>query len=258
MPYTISAVDRALALLEALAENPGLSVTELAKVSGNTKSLVFRLIFTLEQRGYVIKDPATRTYTLGYRPLFLASSAQDNVALIKAAAPFLDDLARSSGQHVNLLVRDGVHSLCVALRTALDSGRLYAQVGRRGPLHAGGGPKILLAFAPREVRDEVLAGPLRAFTPNTITDPAELAARLAAIRETGRNESRGDLDVNAFSFASAIHDAEGEVIAAVSCAGRLDRLPAGSEPRLRDLVDEAASRISEAMGWRQRFNAAVG
>ncbi len=244
-------------LLEAVAEHPGLNVTELANVTGNTKSLVFRLMFTLEQRGYVIKEPASRTYTLGYRPLFLAASAQDNVALIKAAGPFLDDLARRSGQQVNLLVRDGLHSVCVALRTARDSGRLYAQVGRRGPLHAGGGPKILLAFAPDEIREQVLAGPLQSFTTTTTTDRAALERRLAVIRDTGRNESRGDLDANAFSFASAIHDRSGEVVAAVSVAGTLDRLEPGDDRKLPALVDEAAERISEAMGFRQRFAGAV-
>jgi len=257
MPYTISAVDRALNLLEAVAEHPGLNVTDLANVTGNTKSLVFRLMFTLEQRGYVIKEPASRTYTLGYRPLFLAASAQDNVALIKAAGPFLDDLARRTGQQANLLVRDGLHSVCVAIRTTRDSGRLYAQVGRRGPLHAGGGPKILLAFAPDEVREQVLSGPLETFTATTTTDRVALERRLAAIRDSGRNESRGDLDANAFSFAHAIHDRSGDVVAAISVAGSLDRLETGDEDRLPKLVAEAAERISEAMGFRLRFAGAV-
>lgn len=255
MSYTISAVDRALSLLEALADHPGLSVTELAKVSGNTKSLVFRLIYTLEQRGYVIRDPASRTYTLGYRPLVLASSAQDNVALIKAAGPFLDDLARASGEQVNLLVRDGTQSLCIAIRAAQASGQLYAQVGRRGPLHAGGGTKILLAFAPDEVREEVLSSPLKAFTPDTITSRRALEKRLKAIRETGVNESFGDLDPNAFSFASAVYDSDGAVIAAVSVAGMIDHLKDGSEERIRDLVAHAARRISEAIGWRRNWPA---
>lgn len=257
MPYTISAVDRALSLLEALAEHPGLSVTELAKVSGNTKSLVFRLIYTLEQRGYVIRDPASRTYTLGYRPLVLASSAQDNVALIKAAGPFLDDLARETRQQVNLLVRDGTQSLCIAIRSAQSSGQLYAQVGRRGPLHAGGGTKILLAFAPEEVREEVLSAPLRAFTPETVTNRRVLEKRLKAIRETGTNASYGDLDPNAFSFASAVYDRDGEVIAAVSVAGMIDALRPGEEGRVRAHVAQAARRISEAIGWRQSWPAAV-
>ncbi len=257
MPYTISAVDRALSLLEALAEHPGLSVTELAKVSGNTKSLVFRLIYTLEQRGYVIRDPVSRTYTLGYRPLVLASSAQDNVALIKAAGPFLDDLARASGHQVNLLVRDGTQSLCIAIRAARISGQLYAQVGRRGPLHAGGGTKILLAFAPDEVREEVLSGSLRAFTPQTVTNRRALEKRLKAIRATGANESFGDLDPNAFSFASAVFDSGGDVIAAVSVAGMIDTLKSGDKEKVRGVVAQAARRISEAIGWRQSWPAAV-
>lgn len=257
MNYTISAVDRALTILETLAEHPGASVTELAKVSGNTKSLVFRLIYTLEQRGYVIKDPVSRTYMLGYRSLYLAASAQDNVTLLTSAAPFLDDLARQAGEQVNLLVRDGLHSVCVALRSAPKSGRLYAQVGRRGPLHAGGGPKILLAFAPDEVRDAVLASDLEAFTPNTLVDPEKLAERLAVIRETGRNESRDDLDVDSFSFAAAIRGRDGDVIAAVSVAGKIGHLTPGTSERLRGLVDEAARRISEAMGWRPRGPGAV-
>ena len=107
MPYKIGAVDRALSLLEVLAEHPGLGVTEIAQLSGNTKSLVFRLIYTLEQRGYVIKDPAARTYTLGYRPLYLAAHAQEQLTLLHIAAPFLDELAERSEENVNLIVRDG-------------------------------------------------------------------------------------------------------------------------------------------------------
>ena len=74
--YTVSAVDRALTLLEVLAERPHVGVTELAERTGNTKSLVFRLLYTLERRGYVRKDPATRTYSLGHRPLSLADRAR--------------------------------------------------------------------------------------------------------------------------------------------------------------------------------------
>ena len=102
-----------------------------------------------------------------------------------------------------------------------------------------------------------MAGPLTAFTPDTITDHARLSDRLQEIRLTGKNESRGDLDRNAFSFASAIHDRDGEVIAAVSVAGTIDRLKPDSPPRLRGLVDEAARRISEAMGWRPRPPGAI-
>ena len=115
MSYTISAVDRAFALLEALAENADIGVTELAERTGNTKSLVFRLLYTLEARGYVQKDPATRTYALGYRALYLADHVRQQSRLIVAAQPYLDSLVEETHENVFLVVRDDVHSVCVAM-----------------------------------------------------------------------------------------------------------------------------------------------
>jgi IclR family KDG regulon transcriptional repressor len=257
MSYTITAVDRALALLEVLAESPGIGVTEIAHRTGNTKSLVFRLIYTLERRGYVIKDPATRTYTLGYRPLYLAANAHDQFAVLRAAEPFLDALAARCDGNVNLIVRDGLNSVCVAVRETARPAELFARVGRRGPLHAGGGPKILLAFAPPEIADAVLAGPLERFTPATIVDGEPLRTLLAAIRATGTNESRGDLDPDAFSFAAAIREAGGQVTAAVSIAGSAEGLTEERSEFYRRLVRETAQRISAAMGYRPKLRAAI-
>ena len=257
MSYTITAVDRALALLEVLAEKPGIGVTEIAQHTGNTKSLVFRLIYTLEKRGYVIKDAATRTYTLGYRPLYLAANAHDQFAVLRAAEPFLDALAARCDANVNLIVRDGCNSVCVAVRETAQPARLFAQVGRRGPLHAGGGPKILLAFAPPDVIDAVLAQPLERYTPATITDPKALKKLLGTIRQSGVNESRGDLDPDAFSFAAAVREASGEVVASVSIAGSAVGLTKQRAETYRGLVLETAQRISAAMGYRPKLRAAI-
>jgi IclR family transcriptional regulator, KDG regulon repressor len=257
MDYTITAVDRALSLLEVLAEHPGVGVTELANLTGNTKSLVFRLIFTLEQRGYVIKDPASRTYTLGYRLLTLAADTQNHAALITVARPLMDELAQHCPENVNLLVRDGLHSLCVALRESPLPMRLYAQVGRRGPLHVGGGPKVLLAFAPEEVQDAVFGAGLEVHTPLTITDPARLRTLLDQIRRANFNESHGDLDADSFSFAAPVFAGGGQVVAALSIAGPADRLDDGKAETYRRLVRTFASRLSDLMGHRPRMLAAV-
>lgn len=257
MSYTITAVDRALALLEVLAEKPGIGVTEIANLTGNTKSLVFRLIYTLERRGYVIKDATTRTYTLGYRPLYLAANAHDQLAVLRAAEPFLDVLATRCDGNVNLLVRDGMNSVCIAVREASPPAGLYARVGRRGPLHVGGGPKILLAFAPTEIIDATLAEPLERFTDATVTDAAALRHMLDTIRAAGVNESHGDLDPEAFSFAAAIKDAAGEVVSTVSIAGFNAALTDEKAQSYRRLVRDTAQRISAAMGYRPKLRAAV-
>lgn len=257
MDYTISAVDRALALLEVLAEHPGSRVSDLATLTGNTKSLIFRLIYTLEQRGYVIKDPATRTYTLGFHTIYLGARAQGQTALLQAAQPIMDELGEASRENVNLLVREGHHSVCVALRPSPLPVRLYAQVGRKGPLHAGGGPRVLLAFAPQEVQDEVMAGPLETYTATTLTDPARLQAMLADIRSSGLHASRGDLDPESFSFAAPVFGQDGQVLAALSIAGPASRLSDERAQSYRDLVRDGAARLSQKMGFRAKLRAAV-
>ena len=248
--YTITAVDRALELLEAVAERPNASLTELSRITGFTRSLVFRLAFTLEKRGYLIKSVDQRTYTLGYRSLYLSSHAHDQLPLLHAARPFIEDLSERTGQNVHMLVRDGHSLLTVLAKYPLDPKHLFARIGRRGPLHAGAAPKILLAFAPEHVRKAVLGGELKKFTEDTEIDPAKLARDLAEIRRTGTNESRRDVDPHGFSFAAAVHRSDGEVVAAISLAGRLERLTPENAPIFREAVQQTAQRVSETLGWR--------
>lgn len=249
--YTITAVDRAMELLDAVAEHPNSSLTELSRITGFTRSLVFRMAFTLEKRGYLAKSTDQRTYTLGYRPLYLSSQAHDQLPLLHAARPFIEDLSERTGQNVHLIVRDGLSHLTVLSKHPLDPNHLYARTGRLGPLHAGGAPKILLAFAPESVRDAVLNSGLRKFTEHTVTDPEQLAKVLKDIRKAGTNETRRDIDPDGFSFAAAVYRGDGTVIAAVSLAGRLERLTEENAGLFRQAVHETAQRISETLGWRQ-------
>ena len=251
MSYTVTAVDRALMLLEVLADNPDLGLTEIAECTGQTKSLVFRLLFTLEQRGYVQKNEARRTYSLGYRPLYLADQTHRQSRLIHAADPFLDQMAEATGENILLTVREGLHSVCIAMRQSKQPLRLFAEIGKRGPLHAGGGPKILLAFAPQDVRDAVLASDLESFTSVSINDPERLGKTLDQIRREGLTLSVGELDSSAFSIAAPVFDHSNDVVAALSVAGPLGRLDDESRPRLTDRLGEAAGALSERLGQRR-------
>src|SRR5262249_15635099 len=116
MDYTVAAVDRALKLLEAVAENPNIGLTELARLTGTTKTLAFRMASTLEARGYLLKDPTSRCYALGYKPLYLSERMQHESHLLGVAEPFLDDLAQRTRENVSLTVREVDHTVCIALR----------------------------------------------------------------------------------------------------------------------------------------------
>jgi DNA-binding IclR family transcriptional regulator len=246
--YLIEAVDRALQLLEVLAEGRDLGVTEIAKRMGVSKTLVFRMLHTLEQRGYVIRDPARRTNALGYRVLHLANAVEHHNSLVGTANPILDELAFACRENVNFLIRDGLGCLCVATRESSHQIRLFAQVGRHGPLHAGGGSKVLLAFAPLEVRQTVLRSNLQMFTQRTITDPIELEGVLDRIRADGYHEATNDLDDGAFSVAAPVYGSGSEVVAALSIAGPVTRYDERIAQHHRKLVLEHAAKLSIKLG----------
>lgn len=250
--YTIQAVDRALSVLEAVAEQPGITLGALARRVGVTKTLAFRMAATLEARGYVIKDADTKTYSLGHRPLWLGEQVAAHSPLLRAAGPVLDALAAQTRENANLQVREGTDCVVVAVRQSPQPIRLYAEPGRRGPLHVGGGPKLLLAYAPAEVQQAVLAGHLAAFTPETVTDPARLRTVLAGIRRRGYNISHGDLDPGAFSVAAPVRDHAGRVTASISVAGPQSRLTPDLERQYVRLCRTAAEELSHRLGWQAR------
>lgn len=248
MSYTISAVDRAMLLLEALAETPDTGISELAEKTGFTKSLIFRLLYTLEERGFVAKDPARRTYSLSWRAMLLGDQARRQSKLISAAEPHMDELHRQTGCNVSVQIRDGLHSVVVAMRRGRQEQRIFAEIGRHGPLHAGGGPKVLLAFAPEELREQVLASDLARFTPQTMIEPDRLREALATIRRDGWVISEGELDHSTCSIAIPIYDSSSEVAAAVAVTGIGELLPPEARGRVLDLLREAGRQITRLVG----------
>jgi len=247
--YIVSSVDRAIEILLTLAEQPDSGVTELAEATGNTKSLTFRLLHTLERRGMVRKDPERRSYTLGYRALLLGDQSRRQSRLAMTAEPILADLSAATRENALLLVREDLHSICIAMHASPEPLRIFAAVGRLGPLHAGGGPKVLLAWAPCEVRDKVISGALEIYTDMSISDTKTLEARLASIRKAGHAISVGELDPNIFSIAAPVRDHTGEVIAALGVNGPTARLDERVQERIAEAVMFNADQLSQMLGW---------
>ncbi|MEM1267318.1 MAG: IclR family transcriptional regulator [Pseudomonadota bacterium] len=245
----MASVERAAQLLLIISEMPGSGVTELAAATGMTKSLTFRLLYTLESQGLVRKNAERRTYALGYSALILGERARRQSPLMATAEEVLAALSSKTRENALLLVRDGLSSMCIAMKESPQPLRIFAAVGRAGPLHAGGGPKVLLAFAPEDVRATVLSGPLEAFTDQTIVAPEALEASLARIRRDGQTLSVGELDPNTFSIAAPVRDHSGTVVAALSVNGPTARLDPASEPVFLSEVLDHAVQLSRQLGW---------
>lgn len=245
--YSIAAVGRSLDLLEALARVGPAPLATLAEAARCTRTAGFRLLRTLEARGFAIQDEARGIWRLGARWAVLARAAQQQGALAATAMPLLAALGKATGENVYLRVRDGMESETIAIYQTDPGLRLYSEVGQRRPLHAGPG-RLLLAHAPEAVQTQVLAQRLPRFTPATHTDGAWIAADLQRIRVRGYLVTADEVVPGAVGISAPVRDASGQVVAALSVSAPSMRM---RPPRPRSLVPQVldtAARLSQVLG----------
>lgn len=248
--YSIAAVDRTLDLLEALSVTGPAPLATIADAAGCTRTAGFRLLRTLQNRGFAIQDEARGVWRLGARWAALGQAAESQGALAATALPVMSELGKACGENVYLHVRDGQMGETVAIIQADPGLRVYTEVGKRRPLHAG--PyRLLLAHAPEAVQTQVLAQKLPRFTPATRTDPTWIAADLHRIRARGYLVTADEIAPGAVSVTVPVRDATGSVVAALCVSAASLRM---RPPRPRALVPtllEAALKLSRALGRRE-------
>jgi IclR family KDG regulon transcriptional repressor len=245
--YNIAAVDRTLDLLEALSRLGPASLAALAESAGCTRTAAFRLLRTLQARGFTIQDEARGLWRLGARWSALGRAASEQGALAATAMPFLAALGKATSENVYLKVRDGMESETVAIYQTDPTIRMYSEVGKRGPLHAGSS-RILLAFAPEAVQTQLLAQRLNRYTPATRIDTTWIAADLQRIRTRGYLITSDEVVAGAVGIATPVRDAAGAVIAVLYISSPSMRM---RPPRPRNLlpqVMDAAAKLSQALG----------
>jgi DNA-binding IclR family transcriptional regulator len=158
--------------------------------------------------------------------------------------PFLEDVHAVVGHHVQLGVLEGGQVLFLERLSAPGAVVNYTRIAGRLALHASSSGVVLLAHAPRELQERVLAGRLERYTPHTVTDPARLRALLAEVRRTGAAVLAGHVHEEAAGVAVPVRDARDDVVAAVSVI-----VPNDGTAHLRvPLLQAAARGIGRTLG----------
>lgn len=253
-PY-IQAVDRALeVLLLFQQEKRELGVTEIANRLGLYKSTVYRVLATLERRGFVRKNPVTEKYWLGLRVYALGMLYNRLMGLQDIASPWLRKLGERFQETAHLAVlNDGneEEAEIIVIDKIETSYRLSLTppVGSTFPAHCSGLGKVLLAYSdPAWVERAVGLKPLRRFTANTITSWEVLRRELANIRRDGYAVDNEEVEVGLRCVAAPIFDHTGSVVAAISISGPTSRLTDQRLPELIRGVTTIAGRISRELG----------
>jgi PcaR/PcaU/PobR family beta-ketoadipate pathway transcriptional regulator len=252
--YIVPALSRGLALLEAFsAERPSLTLSELSKAVGLSRSSTYRLVYTLEDMGFLLRDKGNKTYRLGTRILGLGFAYLASQELIELARPHLEALRDRTNCSAHLGVVEGTELIYVVRvpdRKALTS---HIRVGSRLAAHATSMGRAILSHLPEsELRHRFSGAQLEAYTAHTATDLDSLLELLAADRARGYIISRSAYEEGIASVAAPVRDANGVVIAAINISTPESTLKGDElETTLKDAVLETAETISHWLGYRR-------
>lgn len=250
----VQSVWRALDLLEAFPKyGPELGLTAIADALGLSKATAYRLLSTLEARGYVERCPDSRKYRLGARTLELGAYFQSQLDIRRLALPFLRRMAAETNEAAFLCIREDDEALCIERVEAQQQVNIFTlRVGGRQPLHCGGAPRALLAGMHNEqLRAYAKRTGLPSFTPYTISTWDELMRDVENTRRQGYVLSQEDVVEGIAAIGAPVHNHTGKVVAAISLSGLVARYNAENVPQLAQIVLFNARAISNILGYRE-------
>jgi DNA-binding IclR family transcriptional regulator len=249
---TIQSVDRAARILKALAAGPRrLGVSELADRLELTRPTVHGLLQTLQAHGFVEQDRDSDKYQLGAGLLQLGNSYLDLNELRGRSIAHADHLAQRAQAAVRVGVMHGASIVVVHHVFRPDAAFQVLEVGAQLPIHATALGKAMLAYAPEETLEDLLAEPLAQLTSRTLA-PAGLLRELETVRERGFARERDEAVLGESSLAAPIFDHSGAPVGAIGVVGDTEQIiPRAPAKGLTGAVTEAARGISRELGARR-------
>ncbi len=250
--YTIESLQRGLRVLALFSrESPELSLSQIKNAVELNKSTAYRILYTLEEAGYLERDPQTRLYRPGLKVLQLGFTAISSLEIRQVARPFLQQLAAEVGRTASLSVLDDMEVVYIDRVRHREVIGVMIGPGSRIPAHCASLGKAMLAFLPPdELRRRLDGADLTSCTNNTITDRVDLEADLAEVRRRGFSINDEEWVLGLRSTAAPILDANGAVAGAINVS-----VPAAEvsreelTTRLSPAVRATAEEISAKLGY---------
>ncbi len=249
---SVQSLNRALDLLETFTKiGPEIGLTTIAEYLGLNKATAYRLLSTLESRGYIERSPYDRRYRLGVRVFELGAYYQNQVNVRRMALPFLSTLVEETQEAAFLCVREGDEALCVERMEAEHEVKIFAlRVGGRLPLHTGAAPRVLMAgFQRNEIEEYAKRTGLPAFTAKTIVKVEDLIIDVEQTSQQGYAVSMEDVTPGIAAIGAPVRDYTGKIIASISVSGLASHFDEKRMNQLVDSVKRAAQKVSRHMGF---------
>lgn len=258
--YHVPNLDRALVILELLARNPsGLNRNEIAAASGCSTTMVYRIVMTLADSGFLYRDEVSGRYRLSSKLLDIGVAGADEYSLVHVAWPEMAALRDATNLTVMLGCLNGdFEGVVLESAESRAMARFAVQKGLRVPsLHVGGW-KCILAFWPEDrlnaYLDQATFAKLTAHTP---TSRQAVLDALKVVRRLGYATDESEMTEGNHCVVAPIFDRKGMPVGPLCLSGLSMQLPATAFASCGKQVRDAADRISAKLGWSNKGAAKV-
>ena len=246
----VQSVDRALTILEIVAEHGAISLTELSGLANLNKATVHRLLSTLIYKGYVEQNPKTGYYGLTFKLFQLGNKKIEKMDSLSVARSLINELSNLLGETAHLVVEDNKEVVYIdKFEPSNLTFTMHSRVGSRAPMYCTAVGKALLAEYPDEVIKEVWSNSdIKRLTPNTITDFPLFMEEIAKIRDQGYGVDNEENELGVFCVASDFYNYKGEVAGAISISIPTTRFTDKTPDQYIEKVLEYSRKISRLLG----------
>jgi IclR family transcriptional regulator, KDG regulon repressor len=243
---SMQTISRAVNILKAFSQKEKeLSLAELHRKLGLSKSSLQRILNTLVLQGLIDKDENRKTYRLGIELYFLGHLVEENSNLMSIAKPYMKHLNERFDETISLSIIHHNKRKCIGYIASNHELAALTYIGQYSPLYAGSSAKCLMAYLPDDEVEELLDGEdFETFTTKTIKNKEKLLDELHSIRENGFSISYGERVPGTFSISAPIIDRFNRVIAAISILMPTVRVEETQIEEYIEQVKETAKLIS--------------
>lgn len=252
--YMIHSISKALDLIELLSERESASLIELVDLLQQPKSSLYRIILTLENKGFISRSDEDGKYCLGYKHLTITKNLLEKNTLRSSAVPEMNALVGLYGDTVNLGVLAEDQVLYLEIIEGTYALRMTDRVGSKAPIYATAMGKVIAAYAKDHTRSSLIERlTMEPITPYTITDKKQLAEQLEQIRVQGYAVDNQEIVEGARCVAAPIFDMFDQLVGSISLSGAIHRFSDEKLPEMAETVRKSAINISRKLGCTKTF-----
>jgi DNA-binding IclR family transcriptional regulator len=250
--YVIQSVTNALNLLDEFkGERDELGVTELSKRLNLHKNKIFRLLATLEAKGYIEQNKASENYRLGVKSLELGQTFIKQLGLVRQAMPFLKEIAKQCNEmaYIGFIRQDSV--VCLGVAEANQPVKVASRVGLGLPIHCSALGKAQIAYLSEEELEKLgVLDNMDKITENTIVDRAEFIRHLKEVAKQGYAIDNEEHNPEVRCVAVPVRDYTGRVVGGICVCGPSFRMTDEFlKTKIIPVVKDAGEKVSKRLGF---------